>query len=142
MDGDEWLDLAVSGWANWETGVFRNVAGAVTPDFVWTRGHPERTDKGIGWARVDGDAWQPARGAITLCLEGGTPLALDRIELYETTGRRVGEVRPTKVALRRSRTVSLSSGDLAPGTYFAVAIGHFGDGRPYRVSRRIVVLGR
>jgi hypothetical protein len=63
MDGDGWLDLAVSGWVNWQTGVFRNTGSSLTTDFVWTTGHPERSDKGVGWALADGDPrWDLAVG--------------------------------------------------------------------------------
>ncbi len=55
MDGDGWLDLAVAGWVNWQSGVFSNTHGSLETTFAWTTGHPERTDKGIGWADVDGD---------------------------------------------------------------------------------------
>jgi hypothetical protein len=55
MDGDGAPDLAVSGWVGWQSGVFRNLGTTLTTDFVWTTGHPERTDKGVGWAGVDGD---------------------------------------------------------------------------------------
>lgn len=55
MDGDGALDLAASGWVNWQTGVFRNLGTTLETGFAWTTGHPERTDKGIGWALVDGD---------------------------------------------------------------------------------------
>jgi hypothetical protein len=55
MDGDGRPDLAVSGWVGWETGVFRNLGNTLDPSFAWTTGHPERTDKGVGWARVDHD---------------------------------------------------------------------------------------
>jgi len=55
MDGDHRLDLAVSGWVNWQSGIFRNLGSTLETGFAWTTGHPERTDKGIGWALVDGD---------------------------------------------------------------------------------------
>ncbi|MGD8396395.1 MAG: VCBS repeat-containing protein [Candidatus Eiseniibacteriota bacterium] len=56
MDGDGWLDLAVSGWVNWQTGVFRNLGTTLETGFAWTTGQPSDSDKGIGWALVDGDA--------------------------------------------------------------------------------------
>ncbi len=56
MDGDMYPELAVSGWVDWQTGVFRNLGTTLDPDFCWTTGHPERTDKGIGWSDVDGDS--------------------------------------------------------------------------------------
>jgi hypothetical protein len=55
MDGDGRPELAVTGWVNWQTGVFRNLGTTLDPNFAWTTGHPERTDKGIGWSDVDGD---------------------------------------------------------------------------------------
>jgi hypothetical protein len=55
MDGDLYPDLAVSGWVNWQSGVFRNLGTTLDPDFIWTTGHPERTDKGVGWADLDRD---------------------------------------------------------------------------------------
>jgi hypothetical protein len=56
MDGDGAPDLAVSGWSSWQTGVFRNLGTTLDPNFIWTTGHPERTDKGVGWAKVDSDS--------------------------------------------------------------------------------------
>ncbi len=56
MDGDGYPDLAVSGWSNWNTGVFRNLGNTLDPNFAWTTGVPSRTDKGVGWAHVDQDA--------------------------------------------------------------------------------------
>ena len=56
FDGDGLLDLAVSGWVGWETGVFRNTESGLETTFHWTTGAPDETDKGIGWARVDADA--------------------------------------------------------------------------------------
>jgi len=55
MDGDGWPDLAVAGWVNWQSGVFRNLGATLETFFTWTTGHPERMDKGIGWSDVNGD---------------------------------------------------------------------------------------
>jgi len=55
MDGDLYPDLAVSGWVNWQSGVFHNLGTTLDPNFAWTTGHPERTDKGVGWADLDRD---------------------------------------------------------------------------------------
>ncbi len=55
MDGDGYPDLAVSGWVDWHTGVFRNLGTTLDPNFAWTSGDLSRTDKGVGWADVDGD---------------------------------------------------------------------------------------
>lgn len=55
VDGDQRPDLAVAGWVNWESGVFRNLGSTLETSFAWTTGHPERTDKGIGWSDVNGD---------------------------------------------------------------------------------------
>lgn len=55
MDGDLYPDLAVSGWVDWQSGVFRNLGTTLDPNFIWTTGHPERTDKGVGWADLDED---------------------------------------------------------------------------------------
>ena len=55
MDGDQYPELAVSGWSGWQSGVFRNLGTTLDPAFAWTTGHPERTDKGVGWSDVDGD---------------------------------------------------------------------------------------
>jgi hypothetical protein len=48
-DGDGWEDLAVSKWANFETGVHANLGGVLDPVPVWTTGDTG-TDKGVGWA--------------------------------------------------------------------------------------------
>jgi hypothetical protein len=55
MNGDGRPDLAVAGWVNWQSGVFLNLGSTLDPAFAWTTGHPERTDKGIGWSDVDLD---------------------------------------------------------------------------------------
>ncbi|MEZ4654686.1 MAG: VCBS repeat-containing protein [Candidatus Eisenbacteria bacterium] len=55
MNGDGRLDLAVAGWSSWETGVFLNLGTTLDTGFAWTTGHPERTDKGIGWAAANLD---------------------------------------------------------------------------------------
>lgn len=55
VNGDGLLDLAVAGWVGWQSGVFLNLGMTLDPGFSWTTGHPERTDKGIGWSDVDGD---------------------------------------------------------------------------------------
>jgi hypothetical protein len=54
LDGDGWEDLAVSKWANFSSGVYRNIAGALETAPAWTTGTTD-TDKGVGWADVDGD---------------------------------------------------------------------------------------
>ncbi|MBD3334115.1 MAG: hypothetical protein GF355_01200 [Candidatus Eisenbacteria bacterium] len=54
-DGDSMLDLAVSKWVDWPSGVYYNTGSGLNPNQGWTTGQPERTDKGIGWADVDGD---------------------------------------------------------------------------------------
>ena len=54
LDGDGWEDLAVSKWANFESGVYKNVMGALQTTPVWTTADTD-TDKGVGWADVDGD---------------------------------------------------------------------------------------
>jgi hypothetical protein len=55
LDGDQYPELAVSGWSSWQSGVFHNLGTTLDPAFAWTSGHPERTDKGVGWSDVDGD---------------------------------------------------------------------------------------
>jgi len=64
MDGDLYPDLAVSGWVDWQSGVFRNLGTTLDRDFIWTTGHPERTDKGVAWADLDRD------GHLDLALGG------------------------------------------------------------------------
>jgi len=55
-DGDGWEDLAVSKWANFESGIYRNVEGTLGTDPVWTTGTTD-TDKGVAWADVDHNGW-------------------------------------------------------------------------------------
>jgi len=75
MDGDSYPELAVAGWVNWQSGVFQNLGSTLSTGFVWTTGHPERTDKGIGWTDFDGD------GREDLCVGGnGDPDWLFRNE--------------------------------------------------------------
>jgi hypothetical protein len=54
LDGDDWEDLAVSKWANFESGVYKNVMGTLQTTPVWTTGDTD-TDRGVAWADVDGD---------------------------------------------------------------------------------------
>jgi hypothetical protein len=55
-DRDGWEDLAVSKWANFESGIYKNVNGALQTAPVWTTGDTD-TDKGVAWADVDGNTW-------------------------------------------------------------------------------------
>ena len=55
-DGDGFEDLAVSKWANFESGIYKNNAGNLATTPVWTTGD-EDTDKGVAWADVDGNGW-------------------------------------------------------------------------------------
>jgi hypothetical protein len=55
-DGDGWDDLAVSKWANFQSGIYRNLGGALQTVPVWTTGDTD-TDKGVAWADVDGNGW-------------------------------------------------------------------------------------
>ena len=58
LDGDGWEDLAVSKWTNsFESGVYRNLDGTLATTPMWTTGISD-TDKGVGWADVDGNGWQ------------------------------------------------------------------------------------
>jgi hypothetical protein len=55
-DGDGWEDLAVSKWANFESGIYRNINGALGVAPVWTTGDTD-SDKGVAWADVDANGW-------------------------------------------------------------------------------------
>ncbi|HNQ23967.1 MAG TPA: VCBS repeat-containing protein [Phycisphaerae bacterium] len=55
-DGDGWEDLAVSKWANFESGIYKNVSGSLQTTPVWTTGDDD-TDKGVAWADVDHNGW-------------------------------------------------------------------------------------
>lgn len=56
LDGDGWEDLAVSKWANFQSGVYRNVGGSMAVNPMWTTG-ATTTDKGVAWGDVNGDQW-------------------------------------------------------------------------------------
>ena len=56
VDHDGWEDLAVSKWANFESGVYRNAAGTLQNVPLWTTGDDD-TDKGVAWVDIDGDTW-------------------------------------------------------------------------------------
>jgi hypothetical protein len=53
-DGNDWEDLAVAKWANFETGIYANTDGALATTPVWTTGDTD-TDRGVGWADLDGN---------------------------------------------------------------------------------------
>jgi hypothetical protein len=55
-NGDGWEDLAVSKWANFESGIYRNDKGRLQTTPIWTTGDTD-TDKGVAWADVDGNGW-------------------------------------------------------------------------------------
>jgi len=55
-DGDGWEDLAVSKWANFQSGIYRNINGVLQTTPVWTTGDTG-TDKGVAWADVDANGW-------------------------------------------------------------------------------------
>ncbi len=54
LDGDGWEDLAVSKWANFQSGIYKNAAGSLQTTPIWTTGDTD-TDKGVAWADVDGN---------------------------------------------------------------------------------------
>lgn len=56
LDGDTWEDLAVSKWANFESGVYNADDGVLDTVPVWTTGTTD-TDKGIAWADIDDNDW-------------------------------------------------------------------------------------
>jgi len=56
LDGDGWEDLAVSKWANFQSGVYRNLMGNLSAGPMWTTGDTD-TDKGVAWGDVNGDGW-------------------------------------------------------------------------------------
>lgn len=70
FDGDGWVDLAASKWANFESAIYQNVGGALGGAPIWTTG-AEDTDKGVGWGDFDGD------GVLDLAL-GHTPTRVYR----------------------------------------------------------------
>lgn len=47
-----WRDIAVSKWANWETGIYANAGGTLETTPTWTTGLTG-TDKGVAWADVN-----------------------------------------------------------------------------------------
>ncbi len=51
-DGDTWVDIAVSKWSGFESGVYRNLNGVLATTPVWTTGDGG-TDRGVAWADVD-----------------------------------------------------------------------------------------
>jgi hypothetical protein len=55
-DHDEWEDLAVSKWVNFESGIYANLGGVIQTTPAWTTGDDD-SDKGVAWADVDGDSW-------------------------------------------------------------------------------------
>jgi hypothetical protein len=55
-DGDGWEDLAVSKWANFQSGIYKNASGTLQTTPVWTTGNTA-SDKGVGWADVDHNGW-------------------------------------------------------------------------------------
>ncbi|RMF85412.1 MAG: VCBS repeat-containing protein [Planctomycetota bacterium] len=56
FDGDGFEDLAVSKWANFESGIYKNLSGNLATTPVWTTGDTD-TDKGVAWADVDDNGW-------------------------------------------------------------------------------------
>lgn len=54
LDGDGWEDLAVSKWANFQSGIYKNVNGTLQTTPIWTTGLTG-TDRGVVWADFDGD---------------------------------------------------------------------------------------
>ena len=69
-DGDGWEDLAVSKWANFQSGIYKNTKGGLQTSPVWTTGNTD-SDKGVAWADVDGNNWPDlALGHGDLVLDG------------------------------------------------------------------------
>ncbi|HYF14207.1 MAG TPA: VCBS repeat-containing protein [Phycisphaerales bacterium] len=54
FDGDGDLDVAVSKWVNFESGVYRNAGTALETAMAWGVGSTG-TDRGVAWGDIDGD---------------------------------------------------------------------------------------
>jgi hypothetical protein len=48
--------MAVSKWANFQTGIYKNAAGTPQANPIWTTG-ATTTDRGVAWADVDNNGW-------------------------------------------------------------------------------------
>ena len=46
----------MSKWVNFESGIYKNLAGVMATVPVWTTGDDD-SDKGVAWADVDGNDW-------------------------------------------------------------------------------------
>lgn len=53
-DGNGTLDIAVSKWVNWETGIYENVGGTLQTSPAWTTGLDD-SDRGVAWSDIDQD---------------------------------------------------------------------------------------
>lgn len=56
FNDDEWIDIAVSKWVNFESAVYLNSGAGLSITPGWTTGDDD-SDKGVAWADVDGDGW-------------------------------------------------------------------------------------
>jgi len=71
-NGDGWEDLAVSKWANFQSGIYKNLNGVLQTTPGWTTGNTD-TDKGVAWADVDKNGWPDlALGHSPTLLYGNT----------------------------------------------------------------------
>jgi hypothetical protein len=77
-DGDGWLDVAVSKWANFQSAIYRNNTGVLADTPAWTIG-ATTTDKGVAWADVD------SSGEPDLVVGRGIS-GTNPAELYTNTG--------------------------------------------------------
>jgi hypothetical protein len=115
-DRDGWEDLAVSKWANFESGIYENINGALQTTPVWTTG-ATTTDKGIGWADFDGNNWPDLA------------LGKDPTQLWTNTNGTLAQTWSSKTPFFSHQDLRIEDVDRDGDPDLAEV--HFGDGRTH-----------
>ncbi|MBX3365006.1 MAG: VCBS repeat-containing protein [Phycisphaeraceae bacterium] len=117
-DGDGFLDVAVSKWVNFESGIYRNIGGNLETTMVWGVG-TTGTDRGVAAGDVDGD--------------GDTDLAFyigsTGTRLYDNDGGVLTPVYTSNPPFRGAQEIALVDID-NDGDLDLVEV-HFSDGRTH-----------
>jgi hypothetical protein len=111
-------DLAVARWTGFASGVYMNTGGALASLPGWTVAEADRSDKGLGWADLDGD------GERDLAIGASS----DSTRLYANSGSGLGAVPVWQAHATYFGCQDLAWGDVDGDGDLDLATVHFGNG--------------
>ena len=111
-------DLAVSRWVNFASGIYSHNGTSLGGLMSWTTGDANRSDKGIGWADLEGD------GDLDLAIGASS----DPTALYLNDGTALGSVPGWEAQASYFGCQDLAWGDVDGDSDLDLATVHFGNG--------------